>query len=127
MDERVTKLLLTPEEAAAALAIGRTKVYELMGSGQLRSVRVGACRRIPEVALREFVARLLENDARKEGARRARPATTQRMAGIHPDETRSEARPVPDEGQGSEARADVAGPGYRPGRALGASERGGGR
>ena len=127
MDERVTKLLLTPEEAAAALAIGRTKVYELMGSGQLRSVRVGTCRRVPEVALREFVARLLENGAGNQGARRARPAATEWMAGTHPDEMPSEVRSVPDDGQGSEARADVAGPGYRPGRALGASERGGGR
>ena len=32
------KLLLSPAEAAAHLSIGRSKVYELMRLGQLRSV-----------------------------------------------------------------------------------------
>jgi excisionase family DNA binding protein len=34
-------LLVRPEDAARALGIGRTKVYELIRSGALRSVRVG--------------------------------------------------------------------------------------
>jgi excisionase family DNA binding protein len=54
----MTKLLLTPEEAAEMLGIGRTKVYELMASGQLRSVKIGRCRRITTTALTEFVADL---------------------------------------------------------------------
>ena len=41
------KLLLSPAEAAAHLSIGRSKVYELMRLGQLRSVKIGASRRIP--------------------------------------------------------------------------------
>ena len=41
------KLLLTPIEAATALGIGRSKVYELMQTGQLQSVHIGACRRVP--------------------------------------------------------------------------------
>ena len=41
------QLLLTPEEAANRLAICRTRVYELMGSGQLESVRIGSSRRVP--------------------------------------------------------------------------------
>ena len=41
------KLLLTPTEAASALGIGRSKVYELMQTGQLQSVHIGACRRVP--------------------------------------------------------------------------------
>lgn len=49
------KLLLTPEEAAERLSVGRSKVYELIGSGRLRSVRIGASRRIPAAALVEFV------------------------------------------------------------------------
>ncbi len=36
------KLLLTPTEAATALGIGRSKVYELMQTGQLESAHVGA-------------------------------------------------------------------------------------
>lgn len=37
------KLLLTPTEAASALGIGRSKLYELLKSGQLLSVHIGAC------------------------------------------------------------------------------------
>ena len=36
------KLLLTPTEAAAALGVGRSKVYELLQCGSLQSVRIGA-------------------------------------------------------------------------------------
>jgi excisionase family DNA binding protein len=52
------KLLLRPEEAAELLSIGRSKVYELIGTGELVSVRIGASRRIPAQALAEFVQRL---------------------------------------------------------------------
>jgi len=34
------KLLFTPFEAATALGIGRSKVYELLRSGDLPSVRI---------------------------------------------------------------------------------------
>jgi excisionase family DNA binding protein len=51
----IEPLLLTPEEAASALAIGRTKVYELLATGALRSVQIGACRRVPAQALQRFV------------------------------------------------------------------------
>ena len=57
------KLLLTAEEAAEVLSIGRTKVYELMAGGQLRSIHIGACRRVPAVALREFVQRIESGEA----------------------------------------------------------------
>jgi excisionase family DNA binding protein len=52
------KLLLRPEEAAELLSIGRSKVYELIGTGELASVRIGASRRIPAQALAEFVQQL---------------------------------------------------------------------
>jgi excisionase family DNA binding protein len=55
-------LLLTAEEAAQALRVGRSKVYELMRSGVLRSVKIGGSRRISATALTEFVA-ALERDA----------------------------------------------------------------
>lgn len=54
------KLLLTPEEAATTLSIGRSKVYELMRQGSLRSVRIGGSRRIPLVAVNEFIEALGE-------------------------------------------------------------------
>lgn len=52
------KLLLTPEEAARAIGLGRTKVYELLRAGVLESVQIGSARRVPVEALREFVERL---------------------------------------------------------------------
>jgi excisionase family DNA binding protein len=54
------KLLLSPTEAATHLSVGRSKVYELMRLGQLRSVKIGALRRIPQAALADFIAALTE-------------------------------------------------------------------
>ncbi len=52
------QLLLTPAEAARALGIGRSKLYELMQDGILESVHIGSCRRIPADALTALVADL---------------------------------------------------------------------
>ena len=49
------KLLLTPEDAADLLSIGRSKLYELIGDGRLASVRIDASRRVPMSALVAFV------------------------------------------------------------------------
>ncbi len=54
----MNKILLTPIEAAAALGIGRSKVYELLQSGQLPSVHIGRCRRIPADAIHSFASSL---------------------------------------------------------------------
>lgn len=54
----IEKLLLKPEEAAEMLSIGRSKVYELIGTGELASVRIGTSRRVPADALVEFVTQL---------------------------------------------------------------------
>jgi excisionase family DNA binding protein len=62
-ENRLPVLLVRPEDAARVLGVGRTKVYELMRSGALRSVRVGGLRRIPVAALNEFVTRLREEAA----------------------------------------------------------------
>ena len=51
-------ILLTPTEAARALGIGRSKLYELMQDGVLESVHIGACRRIPTDSLTALIARL---------------------------------------------------------------------
>ncbi len=51
-------VLLTPEQAADALGIGRWKLYDLLRRGKLRSLRIGSCRRISTAARAEFVARL---------------------------------------------------------------------
>lgn len=52
------QLLLTPTEAARALGIGRSKLYQLMQAGVLESVHIGACRRIPNDALLDLVSAL---------------------------------------------------------------------
>lgn len=52
------KLLLTPVEAATLLGVGRSKVYQLLKSGQLTSVRIGRSRRVPAEAVQKFVAGL---------------------------------------------------------------------
>ena len=52
------RLLLRPEEVAKSLGIGRTRVFELMRVGELRSVKIGKSRRIPTDAVREYVAGL---------------------------------------------------------------------
>jgi excisionase family DNA binding protein len=53
-----TLVLLTVEEAARRLRIGRTLCYRLIGSGELESVPVGRLRRVPADAIHEYVTRL---------------------------------------------------------------------
>lgn len=60
---QVDQLLLTPEDAAELLAVGRTKLYELLRTGALESVRIGAARRIPASALTAYVERLRRDEA----------------------------------------------------------------
>lgn len=55
---RVAPLLLKPEEAAEALGIARTRVYQLMRAKEIRSVKIGKVRRIPVAALNAYVERL---------------------------------------------------------------------
>ena len=57
-DPRVEKLLLTPAEAAVALSVSRTTIYELMNRGLLRSIKLGTCRRIPIDAVRDLIGEL---------------------------------------------------------------------
>ena len=58
----IDPLLLTPTEAARALGIGRSKLYELMREGRIRSVRIGTCRRVATAALDEFVVAAANHD-----------------------------------------------------------------
>jgi excisionase family DNA binding protein len=54
------KLLLTVDEAAEALSLGRTYVYHLVMSNQITSVKLGRKRRIPVSALQEFISQQIE-------------------------------------------------------------------
>ena len=53
-----TRLVLTIEQAARRLGIGRTLMYSLVTSGEVESVTIGRLRRIPVECLTEYVAKL---------------------------------------------------------------------
>lgn len=50
--------MLTVEEAAQQLRIGRTQMFALISSGNVNSVKIGRSRRVPRAALDAYVARL---------------------------------------------------------------------
>ncbi len=55
---RPFRIVLTVEEAAELLGIGRTLMYALVTAGEVESVRIGRLRRIPTDALDSYVLRL---------------------------------------------------------------------
>lgn len=56
------RLLVTAEEAAQLLGIGRTLMFALIQSGAVASVRIGRLRRVPVEALDQFVRSLRESE-----------------------------------------------------------------
>jgi excisionase family DNA binding protein len=58
---QIPRLLLTVTEAAKALGISRSMVYELIAGDQLTSVKIGGARRISYDSLVTFVRRLEES------------------------------------------------------------------
>ncbi len=51
-------ILYRCEDAARALGIGRSKMFELIATGQIPSVQIGRARRVRRRALEEFAARM---------------------------------------------------------------------
>jgi excisionase family DNA binding protein len=51
----VEALLLRADEAAVVLGIGRTKVFEMLASGELPAIRIGRCVRIPKDRLERWI------------------------------------------------------------------------
>jgi excisionase family DNA binding protein len=62
-DQQAEQLLLTPEEAATVLRVGRTTVYALMKAGDLNPVHIGRNCRLARAELERYV-RLLQNPPR---------------------------------------------------------------
>jgi len=56
------RLLLKPMEVADLLGIGRSLVYELIATGELPSIRIGRCIRIPSEALAEWIKNKQQED-----------------------------------------------------------------
>jgi excisionase family DNA binding protein len=61
------RVLLSVEDAAGRLSISRTRLYALIKTGDITSVRVGRLRRIPTDALTDFTARLVAEQAAQRG------------------------------------------------------------
>ena len=61
--EEVPPILFTPEEVARLLMVGRQRVFDLMGTKELRSVMIGARRRVSARALSDYVTRLEEESS----------------------------------------------------------------
>ena len=49
--------LLTIDQAKQRLAIGKSKLWQLIQRGEIRSIKIGRARRIPIEAIDEFIAR----------------------------------------------------------------------
>ncbi|MFJ4121535.1 helix-turn-helix domain-containing protein [[Kitasatospora] papulosa] len=63
-----TPLLTAPEvltvpEVMRALRLSRFKVYDLIRSRELASIKIGRCRRVPADALRTFIEHQLKEAA----------------------------------------------------------------
>jgi excisionase family DNA binding protein len=59
MDRRLYRV----EEVARIMQIGRSKVFDLMRSGELASVKIGGSRRVPAQAIDSYLDRLLDEAA----------------------------------------------------------------
>lgn len=58
------KLLLKPIEVAEVLRIGRSLVYVMLATGELPSIRIGRCIRIPRASLEKWI---IDQEKEKKG------------------------------------------------------------
>ncbi len=55
-------MLVTVEEAARRLSIGRTAAYMLVLRGELQSVKIGRTRRVVVASLNDYITTLLRRE-----------------------------------------------------------------
>ena len=89
LQDMLTKspLLLTPEDAAKVLRIGRTTVYALMKAGDLRPVHIGRSCRLARAELERYV-RMLQDPPQAAPAqhrRRSQPKPANQSGLFDPD------------------------------------------
>lgn len=61
-DPRAPDRLLSIDEAARTLGIGRSRLYDEIGSGRLRSLSVGRRRLVPSGAIAEYIEAATRRD-----------------------------------------------------------------
>lgn len=49
------RLMLRPIEAGDAIGVSRSKAYEMIASGEIPSIKVGGCVRVPVEALKTWI------------------------------------------------------------------------
>jgi excisionase family DNA binding protein len=59
----VDRLLMSPEEAAELLRVGRSTVYDLMRSRRLVSIKIGRRRLVPAAAVTAYIDGLVAEGA----------------------------------------------------------------
>lgn len=52
------RVMLTAEQAAEAIGVGRTTMFALIKSGEIESVRIGRLRRVPLDSIEAYISRL---------------------------------------------------------------------
>src|SRR3981189_2471070 len=62
------RVLLTAEEAAERLGIGRTFLFKLIRTGEIESVQIHRLRRVPTSAIDDYAARLINGASTKKAA-----------------------------------------------------------
>jgi excisionase family DNA binding protein len=65
--EGVMNVLVRVEQAAKQLGISRTVAFRLVHDGELRSVKIGRARRVPQSAIDAYVANLLATQSQTGG------------------------------------------------------------
>ncbi len=75
-------LLLTPEEAARLLRVGRTTIYALIKTGELRPVHIGRSCRLSRAELERYVDHLQAPPAPPARRRRGGSRRTTKQSGL---------------------------------------------
>lgn len=64
------RLLLRVSETAKIIGLGKSKTYDLIAKGELPSVRIGKCVRVPVASLKEWVdAQILSKEEEREDSK----------------------------------------------------------
>lgn len=56
------KQLVTVEELARILSIGRTAAWELVRKRKIKSVKIGRTRRVPLASIQEYIEQLMDEE-----------------------------------------------------------------